>query len=370
MIKDREKKYKKGTQQAFREAKDWFIRIKSVPLSPEERAQFRDWLNEHPSHKAEFDMASALWDRADVLNDHPLITKELIKDAQGEDRSQKRKWCYRFPVLKSAAVMLTAILVIGGIWFSQKDLPSKQVYQTATGVLKTIQLADGSTVNLDTDTLISATLSKDLRQIELEKGRALFSVAHDSSRPFVVSAGQYVIRALGTEFNVYKEQTGKVTVSVTQGRIEINQLANLPEPDAETVSESPVTTPESEQKIVTPQKIKKPGLAKAVIVSGQEIIADGPKTTYEIKSVDVENVKAWQRGRLYFHKTPLEDVVREVNRYLDRKIVIGDDRLKDLHITMNFLLAHRSAFAQALEKAIPITSQQNADSQIILLKYL
>ncbi|WP_457832782.1 FecR domain-containing protein, partial [Staphylococcus aureus] len=54
-------------------------------------------------------------------------------------------------------------------------------YATAIGEQRTIRLADGSKVMLDTDTVLTVAFEEKARRISLARGQAYFTVAHDTA---------------------------------------------------------------------------------------------------------------------------------------------------------------------------------------------
>ncbi|MBW2367475.1 MAG: FecR domain-containing protein, partial [Deltaproteobacteria bacterium] len=236
-----------------------------------------------------------------------------------------------------------------------------------------VYLSDGSLVRLDAETTIVENFTKALRRVELEVGRASFDVVHDSARPLEVAAGTVVVRALGTRFNVSKGKKGKVIVAVIEGSVEVNEnggespttapkslLATAPAPQAPGTDSTPAEQTASARVLPQVRPVKK------VLVSGQQIVVDTKEASVEIASVDIEKADAWQTGRLYFQTTPLIDVLGEVNRYMQNKLIIEDKRLETIPITMNFNIKHRKNFIRALEGAIPIQTRFTSSGRILL----
>ncbi len=182
---------------------------------------------------------------------------------------------------------------------------------------------------------------KNFRQFELVKGRALFTVAHDPTRPFIVNAGELTIRAIGTAFNVYKTIEDRVLISVSEGKVQINRKQE-PMPSPKPVETPvPIEVSKPEQPLLASKSDPVRHFSGNIIVPGQEVVVDVKKEEYK---------------------------VREVNRYLDQQIVIGDDRLKEIPVTMNFYLAHRKNFLKTLKLAIPINSWTIDGERILIVK--
>jgi len=92
------------------------------------------------------------------------------------------------------------------------------------------------------------------------------------------------------------------------------------------------------------------------------------KKSVHIDSVDLKKTNSWQTGRLYFQRTPFIEVLDEVNRYMDNKIVLGDSRLANITLSMNFDMKHQKSFLATLEKVLPIKSQTTSDGKIMIFQ--
>jgi len=243
-----------------------------------------------------------------------------------------------------------------------------KTHKTAIGEQKIVYLADGSIVHVDTNTTVKTSLTKKFRSVELISGKAFFSVAHEPDRPFIVKAGELSIRALGTEFAVYKKEKGEVSISVSKGRVQV-----IPE-DEKQISVSKKAVPvlvkqkEPVQKLVAEKSDTHLALSKKILGPGQKMEVDKQKAEYVIKPVDVKIDNAWQEGRLNFQNKPLSDVIEELNRYVDRKITIGDNSLKNINVNVYFKIKNRKDFITTLSRAFPVISHTVSNGKIVLVK--
>ncbi|MBW2366618.1 MAG: FecR domain-containing protein [Deltaproteobacteria bacterium] len=367
------------------EARKWMMRFQDSGINPETDAEFIKWRDTHPANKKEFGLISGIWTHTDFLKEHPVAEKILESNRSRPIPVPKKRWVdflkvgsYGFQPLAAAAVLL---LMVTGIWFVQSGALDKKTYRTATGNLMGLTLADGSTVNLDAETELTVRMTETDRQIDLETGRAFFSVAHDPARPFVVTAGQVSVRALGTAFKVSKEKTEEIIVSVVSGRVQVD---GHPEPATTGKSKAPESTektntaetnaarkntlfaarnPSSGQIPATVARV-----APTVLSAGQEITINKKKATYSVRPIDVKRVDTWRKGRLYFKDTALHEVIDEINRYLDPKLVIGDKQLNDMRVSMNFNIKDREHFVRTLEKTWPVSARPSSGGKIMLVK--
>ena len=241
-------------RKASKEAKDWVMRIKSGQVTPETATKCHEWMAENPLNMNKFDMLYSLWDASDTLKDHPLTAEILNKKMGSQASIPEKSWLGNLipplPAMRTIAVAVTVVFVVVGVLLMQRTTTSPRMYQTAIAEQKQIHLKDGSTIVLDTDTTVLKMPAEDLRQFELVKGRALFIVAHDPARPFIVNAGEITIRAIGTEFNVYRTPEDKVLVSVSEGKVRIDRKQK-PMPSTEPVeTAAPADVPKPEQPLL------------------------------------------------------------------------------------------------------------------------
>ncbi|MBW2368228.1 MAG: FecR domain-containing protein [Deltaproteobacteria bacterium] len=353
------------------ETTTWVDKINSGKLTPEEEVQFYRWLERDPYNQAEFDIISTVWECSDALEHEPLpVVEKASAGGVIEYSNRLSRWLnrlnFRVPVMRFA-VAATGMLVVAGMWFFQIDDVKQTTYLTATGEQKKIFLLDRSTVFLDSQTELLMTYSADLRRVDLKTGRASFSVAQDLKRPFIVTAGEISILAVGTEFDVYKQKEGKIAITVTHGRVQVSQDQTLAS-NSEKLSQ--ILQKRSGESLVNSGRktilLDHPN--GEIINSGQRLIINKRKKAYAIKTVDKALANDWRNGRLLFRDTPFEDVVEEINRYLDNNIVIGDDHLRQLPINIIFNIRDRRDFLVALEQVLPINLKKTANGKVIIIQ--
>jgi transmembrane sensor len=215
---------------------------------------------------------------------------------------------------------------------------------TASGEQRTVVLADGSRVTLNTDTRIAVRYDERTRRVRLDRGEALFDVRPEHDRPFVVVAGRRAVRALGTAFDVRREDTGKLSVTLIQGRISIVPAAGQPEPtvmDAERLPDATVLASPGERATFTPDN--RPAL-------------DHPP---------LRQVIAWQSGQVVFNHTPLPEAVREMNRYSDRRIALEGSGMESLHVGGLFQAGETAAFARAIAETFGLRMHEARDRIVL-----
>lgn len=342
----------------------WISKIKSGDMTPAEQVQLKDWLAQDPGHQVEFDLVNDIWNCADVLENDPLVMRETAVQYKRRYRGWLKRWTGGFKLRHSfiAPLALTAatVLLVMGFWWTARQNHGPTLYSTPIGQQLTVALVDGSTAYLDTDTTITTRFNETAREIELISGKALFYVVHEKERPFLVKAGKITVRAVGTEFNVYKDNSDRVSVAVTQGSVQITGPATWQ--DFRDQSGSP--EPDSS---AFPEKVPS-DLPPDVIVAGKEVVIDEKKGDYEIKDIALVDNNSWRWGKLLFNNVPLSQAVDEMNRYLTEKIVIVDDRIKDMPVSMTFSVRDRKYFVKTLEKALTLESRKAPDGRTLLMK--
>jgi len=205
------------------------------------------------------------------------------------------------------------------------------VYSTGVGEYRQYQLPDGTRIHLNTDTRLLVQFTPEARRAVLEYGEIMFEVAHDRQRPFSVGAGRRRVEAIGTAF-VVKLVRDELQVTVTEGKVE---LASVDEGAARTERD---TTFHSAPVYV--------GVGQTVQVAA---LVEEPNLKVEsISEADVRRRLAWRDGLLDFHRTPLSQVVFEVNRYSGKHILIDDPELQAMKFDGLFRIGETDLLLEVL----------------------
>jgi transmembrane sensor len=221
---------------------------------------------------------------------------------------------HRSPIAALAATL--AVVTIGIlVWYLQRDSVT-----TAIGEQRTITLDDGSRIFLNTDTRAVVQYSSGERRIRLDKGEALFEVAKQAGRPFIVAAGMARIEALGTSF-VVRRDPQRLAVTLVDGKVSVASM------------ETGEQTPPLEQ-----ARILSPGERLTIARRGAPIL-DAPR---------LDKLTAWQQGQIAFDSVPLADAVAEMNRYGATKLFIERPEAAGIHIGGIFRTGDAVSFAAAM----------------------
>lgn len=298
-----------------RAAAEWFARMHG-PEREAVRPEFEQWRSRDPAHRAAYAEAERLWQ----------VSAGLARTELGRTRnlSGSKPSIWSLPARQPALAALAAVIlvVIGLVALQPFGTEPGELVATATaaertrvGEVRTIALADGSSVTLDTDSAIEIELSQAGRRVRLSRGRARFDVAPDPVRPFRVEADGRLVTARGTLFDVGFEPGG-VRVTLLRGSVEVRGRAAAG------------------------------AVASVARLSPGQCFSDagrGPVVAPAPRGID-----QWVAGMLSFDGTPLGDVLAQTNRYSERKIRLGDPSLAALRVTGAFNPLPADALASSL----------------------
>ena len=305
-------------------AADWAARLDRGVLSPEDEARLDAWLAEDSRRIGAFAKARAIAlysDRARALGTQ--FDPEAFQASPANDRSFS-------PARRRMLWGSAAAAGVGGLVAAGYSLQAAagETYTTRRGEMRVVPLADGSVVNLNTDSRIKVHYTKTRRIIHLDRGEALFDVAKDAARPFVVHAGDTEVKAMGTSFSVQRLGDAPVAVLVREGVVEVDR-AGL----GGAVQAAPIRLNAN---------------MRAVAPIGTGMAAPAPMTIVAIAPVEVERAVAWREGRIAFEGETLAEAVRDFQRYSDTRIVIDDPALAGEEVTGLFQANDPVGFAQAV----------------------
>lgn len=315
------------------EAFAWLSHVNSGEFDEESRREFEAWLARDEKHRREYERAAEFWRGLDGF-----APRLMPQPAPSFPRSLRWAAGIRgLPVrgllvrALAACALLFAVLVLGRGW------AATETYRTVKGEHRSVTLADGSKIDLDTATELVVTLGLFERSVRMGRGEAVFTVAHESWRPFVVSAGTGWIRDVGTAFDV-RIETGSVTVAVLDGEVSVGAGA-----DADT--------------------------EKRLLTANQAIGYDDAGTLSSIGQLDTRSLTAWRQGRLVFDSIPLREVLRQVMRYHNVDLVVEDPALASVLVSGAFATNDLKAFLLTLEATLPVRMEYGDDRHIRLVPY-
>lgn len=299
------------------QAARWVVQVGSGSLPAEAQRALQAWLDADPRHRGAYVRAQAQWvalDRLAALRGAHPTPPAAAMAATGISR---RQW------LGAAAAALTA--VAGGLsWMVARG--RRQHYHSGIGELRRIGLADGSSVLLNTASDMLVEFDGHQRRIGLMQGEALFEVAPDPARPFVVLTEALSVRAVGTAFDV-RLGPSHTSVTVTEGTVELGHGAASSRPEGQRIT-----------------------------VNQRAVVLDrGGVEVHTIAAAEAERQLAWRDGLVSFDNETLQSAVTEINRYNRRQIIIDDLVLAARPVVGVFRTIELDDFALAAARALGAT---------------
>lgn len=339
------------------EACEWAAAMAMNELDEQERHRFDTWREKSPEH-------AAAYREACVAFDHPTIAAAMAEvandissiDGSAQDRSSMPaagSWISRVRGLRTGAVAgalaATVLVVMWSISLLQSTPPSypNQIvtaeHATGGGEIREITLPDGSFATLGAQSVVSVDFSVNERRVTLLEGEGYFEVVSDPSRPFIVTAGDAIVRAVGTAFDV-RLAVDSVRVDVVEGTVRVRSPA--PAGFALDAYDPPpvaITANAGERLIFEPES----GLMKRPIAPGVELAA-------------------WRSGQLEYFNEELGRIVADANRYYDGKIKIVSDEIKTMKVTALFPISSIENIFELLAQQVPISVSKSDHGDILL----
>jgi transmembrane sensor len=294
------------------------------PLGPIEQQELDAWLNADPRHRGAYVRARAQWVNLDRLA--AIHGPASAVTGRGEARREISRRQF-------IAASVSAVAMVGGgmSWMVLRS--SRERYTSGIGEVRRIALADGSTMLLNTNSEANVHFANQRREIRLVRGEALFEVAHDKMRPFIVIASDTAVRAVGTVFTVRLETT-RVDVTVTEGVVEVTDRT---------------TAPDSGQAAPLFARAE----PKRVAANERMIIARARTAELEtIAPAAVNRQLAWREGMVSFDGESLQAAVAEINRHNRRQLVIDDPGLAGKPVVGIFRTTDLDGFSAAAAAAL------------------
>jgi transmembrane sensor len=305
------------------QAAEWLWR-QAAGWREEDRAAFEAWLAQSAQHRAAYWRLKAAWGRAERL---AALRPAAFRPVSGAASQGRLK-----PLLRFAAMGGAAAAVVAGVLYMWPA--SQETYATAVGGQAKITLADGSQVQLNTNSAIAVSMSAGRRTVTLKRGEAFFNVVHDAARPFSVLAQGHRITDLGTKFAV-RTANGRLEVTLVQGRARL-----------ETVD---------------------PALQHHAtdLVPGEVAVATAHSLSVaNVSPSRLKDALAWQQGKLVFNHVTLADAAAQFNRYNRTRLVVGPD-IASLKISGTFDAGSIDAFASMAQYALGLQTEKKEGEIVI-----
>ena len=305
------------------EAEEWFIRLQSGNIPPEEVQRFQQWYNADQSHQLEFNKAEEDWVSLGNLSQNLDIEK--YKGSAPLKHRHSQTIIFRYSAIAASTLLFVGLMSV----FLGGNANKTEEFITAIGEQKTVHLKDGSIVTLNTASHLEVSYQENARNLKLKKGEAYFVVAKDPSRPFSVDVNRGTVTSLGTEFNIRKTRH-LATIVVTEGTVKVE----------ETKTRTNLT----------------PALAKVTV---NEQIKFDNKGLSQVKAMQDAGLLSWKEQFFAFDQQPLEAVVLELNRYLTTPIKEISQTIKRTKVSGTFDLTQPEDALHALLLSHALTLDKN-----------
>ncbi|HEX6861008.1 MAG TPA: FecR family protein [Caulobacteraceae bacterium] len=328
------------------EAADWDIRLRSPACSTADREAFAAWCAADPAHQDAFDgLQLGLGALKEAYAANPRL--RALRDQAQTLRPAPQPW----RIAASLAVAILGAGAVGGYVYTHQappggalasmELPrgAPSVYQTAVGERTSVTLSDGSVVTLNTRSRLVVNYTPQRREVTLVAGQALFKVARNAQRPFVVTAGSRQVTAVGTAFDVRLDPR-RVAVTLIEGKVKVEAAKGtlwraLP-------------------------------IGERDLTPGQQLVASNASPSVTVRAADVSLATSWKEGVVVFNDTPLLQAVEEINRYAAEPITVGDAQLGALRINGRFRTSEPGAFLNAVVAYFPVEAHRTPGGETVL----
>jgi transmembrane sensor len=292
--------------------------------SADEQAKLDEWLSQSSAHLIAYVRLEAAWNRTDrlVVLRHPT-----------PDIGDPARRLFAWPNLMKFAAAAGIVAALGAASLNYLQHRDERTFATAVGGHETVRFADGSRIELNTNTSLRARMNAQERIIWLDRGEAYFEVKHDPAHPFIVIAGDRRVTDLGTKF-VVRRDASRLRVALLQGRVRLGL--------------------ENSQR------------QTALLVPGDVAVATGNLMSVKRASEQsLSNELSWRHGALIFKHTTLGDAAKEFNRYNRQKLVIADEATARLRIYGTFRAQDAEQFARVTQDVLGLRLEIDADEIVI-----
>jgi len=306
------------------QAADWLQRREFWNWNEADQAALNAWLDQSLSHRIAYTRLEAAWNRT------ARVAALKTHDARSNiaESHSRAKTFFRL----AAAFALMAAVGVGVASYFQASADT--TYATALGERKIITLADGSRIELNTNTILRARLDEGHRHVTLVKGEAFFDIRHDAAHPFSVVAEGHRITDLGTKFLV-RAQSNRLEVALMEGKAAFDAADG---------------------------RMK----SHIVLVPGDAlVVSDNQIHTMQRTAKGLANELGWRRGMLIFYNATLGEVAAELNRYNSHKLVLADPRAAAIRISASFRTRGTEDFSQLAHVLLGLKVEERNGETVI-----
>jgi len=325
-----------GADRVAEQAADWFLRLQGEAATAEQWRSFEAWLGASPGHLAAYEQLESLW--IDLEQDPERFIRALDGNAVRPTLRRARPVRGASPSRRGwivAALGAIAATVVVGIEVGNSLGAATQrlVLQAPEGQTRRFRLADGTQINLNAGSAMRVEISRSARKVVMAEGEAVFDVAHDARRPFLITAGDREVRVVGTVFNL-RQRGDDMALSVRRGIVEVRPAG---QPDARPV-----------QVTVGQQLTHRRG-------DGMILAEDGR----------AETAFAWTTGQLVYRNQPLSEVAADVSRRFGVHVRTADEETAALRFSGVLVLDTPAEVVGRIEAFAPVRASTSGDGIVL-----
>jgi transmembrane sensor len=339
---------------------EWIIRSEGGNFTQQMRAELERWLQD-PRNRVTFLRSREAWRRSSrIRSARPLdgsVDPDLLKHSDltlvplDTNSASGSRWPFR---VAAGAALSLILYLLGLVAWNVLGRSDWIPYTTSIGGYEHVTLADGSAIQLNTDSEIRARLTPAKREIQLVRGEALIRVAHDPRRPFTARTANISVRAdppgtVGAVFVLRMRGPTDVDVAVTEGIILLGPADRIIDVALGRISASQSALNAGDAAAVRPEGVH---LAKVALE-------------------ELNRKLSWTAGLLSFQGETLAEVTDEFNRYNRKHLVVTDPAIADRRIGGAFQATDPESFVSALQKWFGIRADElippDADNPVIRL---
>lgn len=306
------------------DAAAWVVRLEAGDLGESEATMFDAWLSASPENATTFDQALA-------VSQTYAANAGAVAYGLSERRVEPAGLVGRRAIMGVGAMAAAAAVAV--LVAPELTAAKTQTYVTAKGERRTVRLADGSTLDLNGGARLTVAFDRDARRVTLEQGQAVFDVAHEARRPFLIAAGDRTVRVVGTQFDV-RRLDGKLSVTVARGAVEVRPA------------------------------VGSAGRAYR-LHPGQRLDHYEGQPSATVAAADPAEVLSWRTGRLVYRGQPLGEVVADLNQQFETPIRIEDPSLAATPISGVLVLDDQAAVIRRLALLVPVSAVRSGPGVVL-----
>ena len=311
----------RGGDRAAEEAAGWFVRLADPAADGGDWLAFEAWLAASPAHLDAYDRLERIWVDLEADPDafHRVLDPVALRPAPRRGNRPAGRAATRRAWLAGAGAIAATVVVA----FEVANRPADSlVLRAAPGQTRQFVLADGTHINLNAGSVLRVELGRDARRVSMTDAEAVFDVAHDPKRPFLIASGDREVRVVGTMFNL-RQREGQMALSVRRGVVEVRPA------DA-------------------------PGAAATRVTVGQQFahVTGGGSTLSQDERADA--AFAWTSGQLIYRGQPLSEVAADLTRRFGTPVRTADADAAALKFSGVLVLDNEAAVLRRIEAFAPV----------------